>query len=117
MGSEMVTVVVGLNGAIALGLLLLAWRLWRLRQTLAQVNWMLEDLAQNMPGAIAGTQDALVSGQQGLQRLGGRYRLATRQLTQVRQLLLLLGWLQGYGKRGVQGKRSSSVTLDKTPGG
>jgi tRNA U54 and U55 pseudouridine synthase Pus10 len=105
METELVTIVVGLNGAIALALLLIAWRLWRLRRTLAQVNWMLDDVTRSTQGAIAGVQDSLISGQQGLQRLSGRYRLANRQLGQMRQLLLMLGWIQGYGTRRVRIER------------
>ncbi len=108
-GGEMVTWVVGINGAIALVLFLLAWRLWKLRRTLAQVNGALIEMERDTQVALAGTQDAVVSGQQSLQQLGGRYRQVNQQLKQVKQVLLVLGWMQGYALRRGQASRSKRV--------
>ncbi len=95
-----VTAVVLVNGAIALLLILIAWKLWRLKSTLAQVNWMLEDVEYHTRNALKGSQDSLVTGQQGLQRLRGGYRRTSGQLQQLQRVLLALGWVQGYvGRR------------------
>lgn len=105
----MVTWVVGINGAIALILGLLAWRLWKLRSSLAQVNQVLVDMEQDSQGALAGMQASLVSGEHSVQQLGGRYRHVNQQLKQVKQVLLLLGWIQGYALRRGSVERSQAV--------
>lgn len=95
----LVTAVVSFNCLLALLCLGTAWRLWRLGQTLRQLRWMLGDLAQQTEAALGGTRDALVAGQQGAMRLQWRYRRVNRQLQQLRQVLLLAGWLQGWARR------------------
>lgn len=104
----MVTWVIGINGAIALALLLLAWRLVALRRSLQRVNGLLAGIEAETQRSLTEAQLSLAGGQQGLQQLGLGYRQASQQLKQVKQALLLLSWVQGYvGARATDNARQS----------
>lgn len=110
----LVTAVVSFNCLLALLCLGLAWRLWRLGQTLRQLRWMLGDLTQQTAAALGGTRDALVAGQQGAMRLHWRYRRVNQQLQQLRQVLLLVSWVQGWVWRSGKGDRQTQGSNSRT---
>ena len=94
--TKMVTWVIAINALIALAFWLVAWQLLRLRRSLQQIHGLLGRIEQETRQSLLQSQLSLINGQQELRRLGLHYRQAGQRLRQVKQLLLLLSWLQGY---------------------
>lgn len=88
----MIAVAVSLNLAIALFCFYVAWRLWRLAQTLgavadAMVVWERSTHKILNPAVIP---PAILLGQRGTARLRGRYAQLQRQLQQLQQVVAVL---------------------------
>lgn len=90
----MITVVIVINCLLASICLGFAWRLWRLGNDLRLLRWMMGDLTRSTEAALQGATEALISGQQGTQRLQWRYRHMHQQLRQLKQVLVLASWGQ-----------------------
>ncbi len=88
----MIAVAVSLNLAIALFCFYVAWRLWRLAQTLgavadAMVVWERSTHKTLNPAVIP---PAILLGQRGTARLRGRYAQLQRQLQQLQQVVAVV---------------------------
>ncbi|MBD2461758.1 hypothetical protein H6G89_11925 [Oscillatoria sp. FACHB-1407] len=83
----MVTVVVILNSLIGLACLYAAWRVWRLKRTLAAIADVLIIAERNTHQVLHGAPDAIVKGQLGVYQL----RQQTQQLQKVQQIMALVG--------------------------
>lgn len=90
----MITVVIIINCVLALTCIAVALRLWKLRNNLRQLRWMMGDVAHNTEAALQGAADALIAGQQSTQRLHWRYRHIRHQLDQLQRLLIVASWGQ-----------------------
>lgn len=87
----MVTVVLVLNGLLALLCLSAAWQVWRWRSTLAHVADALTAAERTTHRVLQGAPQAIATGQLGSAQLRQHYRLLALQLRQVQQILALLG--------------------------
>ena len=101
----MLTAVIVLNCCLAIAAALLAWRLWQLRRTLRLLRWMLKDLTRDTEAALQGATAAIVSGQQGAQRVQWRYRHAQHQLMLLKRLLIAISWAQSLILRTTKRRR------------
>jgi hypothetical protein len=87
----MTTIVLILNGLIALLCLYVAWQLCRLRSVLANAADALTIAERTTHRVLYNAPEAIGSGQLGSFQLRQRYRLLSLQLQQVQQVLSLLG--------------------------
>lgn len=90
----MVTVVLVFNGVVALLCLYTAWKVWRLRSTLANIADVLAVAERSTYRVLHNAPHAISKRQIGTYQLRQNYRLLTLQLQQVQQILALLGWGQ-----------------------
>jgi hypothetical protein len=87
----MVTVVLVLNGLLALLCLYVAWQIYCWRSILANVADTLTAAERSTQRVLHSAPPAIATGQVGSAHLRQQYRLLTLQLQQVRQILALLG--------------------------
>lgn len=100
----MLTVVLVLNGVIALSCLYVAWQLWRIRRVLARVADTLTAVERSTYKVLHRAPRAIANGQTGTRKLRQKYRQLEAQLQQVEQVLALLQ----FGQRAWQ-QRSRQV--------
>lgn len=86
----MVTVVVVINTGISLVCLYVAWRVWKLRKTLARVADAIDSAERSTYKTLHGAPKAISKGQVAGVQLGERYRQLELQLQRVQQLLSLV---------------------------
>lgn len=86
----MVTVVLVLNGVIALLCLYAAWQLWRIRRILAKVADTLTAVERSTYKVLHRAPNAIAKGQGGTRKLRQKYRQLEAQLQRVEQVLALL---------------------------
>lgn len=106
----MVTVVLVLNGLLALLCLSAAWQVWRWRSTLAHVADALTAAERTTHRVLQDAPQAIATGQLGSSQLRQQYRLLALQLRQVQQILALLGlgqWVWRQSRRKPAPRRSS----------
>ncbi len=105
--SPWVALVVGLNLLIALAGFYLAWHLWQLRNTLADVADNILDWEKNTHAALdpAVTPPNILLGQQGIAALRQQYAQLQRQLQQAQRVLDLVG----LGTRLLRRRRRSGA--------
>jgi len=84
-------VIISLNLLIALIGFYVAWKVWRLRQTLAKVADILIAAERNTDNVLHGAPQAIIRGQLGIYQLRQSYLKSGPQLQRVRRALLLLG--------------------------
>lgn len=91
----MIAVAVSLNLVIALFCFYVAWRLWRLTQTLGAVADALTNWERNTHNTLnpAVIPPAILLGQRGTAQLRGRYAQLQRQLQRLQQAIALVGLL------------------------
>ncbi|RZM79181.1 hypothetical protein [Leptolyngbya iicbica] len=96
----MIQLVIGLNVAIALMGFVLAWRLWRLKQTLTSATVALDSLEQEARGALSPDQAPaqLAEGRDAIVLARTRYRRLRQQLQQLQQIfgtvVVVLRWVR-----------------------
>jgi hypothetical protein len=107
----MMTIVLILNGLIALLCLYAAWQLCRLRSVLANVADALMIAERNTHRVLYNAPEMIEVGHLGTFQLRQRYRLLILQLQQLQQVLSLLGLGQLVWRhyRTHRSKRSQSV--------
>ncbi len=86
----MVVTIVIINVLIALLLLYIARRVWLLRQKLQRLNNKLIAINRSTGAALAGTPNAIYTGQRGIYQLKQRNEPLQIQMQRVRQILSLL---------------------------
>lgn len=102
----MVTTVVVINTLISLGLLYIAWRVWKLKLWLGKVADKLTVYERNTHAVLYQAPENIAMGQQKIHNLRQRNQKLQLQITQIRQIinLLLLGkryWAGSFGRIGL----------------
>ena len=96
----MIQLVIGINVAIALVGFGVAWRLWRLKQTLVSATVALDTLEQEARTALSPDQAPaqLAAGREAIAFARTRYRRLRQQLQQLQQIfgtaVMVLRWVQ-----------------------
>ncbi|MEB3267006.1 MAG: hypothetical protein VKJ09_00540 [Leptolyngbya sp.] len=109
---------VALNGAIALAGFYLAWQLWQVRNTLAEVADTVLEWERNTHGVLdpAVTPPAILQGQTGTATVRAQYARLQGQLRQAQRILGLIG-LGGqlWRRRSPWGSRKSPRRRRRLP--
>lgn len=111
----MVTVVVVINFAISLGCLFVAWQIWKLRRSLAQISQNLSAFERNTHNVLYGAPEAILKGQSGTQSLRQRYRQLEPQIQVLRQVWAVLNFGQTLWARRSRLPRWSRATRKQRP--
>ncbi len=86
----MLTVVLIINAMMALFCMVVAWRVWKLRQVFRQVADALTAAEKSTHAVLYRAPDAIYNGQMGVHQLREQYQQLEPQFRQARQLLMLL---------------------------
>jgi hypothetical protein len=99
---KMITVVLILNLLIALMCWFAAWRIWQLRNTLANIANKLTVAERSTHNVLGNAPNAIVKGQVGIHQARQQYQKARLQLLKVRKILTMLGLGQLVWQRYVR---------------
>jgi hypothetical protein len=96
-----IAVAISLNILIALFCFYVAWRLWRLQQTLSTIADALLIYERNTHNTLNPDviPPAILLGQSGTARLRQHYARWQRQLQQLRKFMFIIGLLPSMGRR------------------
>jgi hypothetical protein len=102
----MVTTVVVINTLISLGLLYIAWRVWKLKLWLGRVADQLTVYERNTHAVLHHAPENIEMAQKKIHSLGEKNQRLQLQIAQIRQIisLLLLGkrfWANSLGRIGL----------------
>ncbi len=93
-------IVIALNLLISLLCLFVAFRVWRLRQTLSRVADALVKAERKTHAILHKAPHSIIKGQRGTSTLQRRYRSLMNQVRQVQQILAIVSLVLGVGHRG-----------------
>lgn len=101
----MVAVIVGINLVIAMLCWYVAWQLWLLRRTLANVAEALLIAERNTHNVLYGAPDAIATAQQGSYQLRQSYQRLRVQISQLQRILSLVAvgqtfWVKWRSPKG-----------------
>lgn len=105
-------IVITLNLLISLLCLFVAFRVWRLRQTLSRVADALISAEKETHAILHPAPHNIIKGQQGTSVLRRQYRNLANQLRQVQQILAIVTLVLRVGHRG---SRRASRTKSRLP--
>lgn len=110
----MVIFVIVCNGIIGLICLVVAWQLWKLKDTLSGIANTLISVEHATHTVLNPAPGYIVKGQTGFQQLSDRYRKLEPQLAQVRQILSLfslgqLVWRRSRLQRARSARRATRI--------
>jgi TM2 domain-containing membrane protein YozV len=113
-GTCMVIFVIVCNGIIGLICLVVAWQLWKLKDTLSGIANTLISVEHATHTVLNPAPGYIVKGQTGFQQLSDRYRKLEPQLAQVRQILSLfslgqLVWRRSRLQRARSARRATRI--------
>lgn len=95
----MLTLVLIVNGCLALLCLMAAWQLWKLRRRIRRAANTLIAVERRTDAILRGAPNFILQGQKGSQALQVRYQRLEQQLQQVQKVLGLLRLGQGIWLR------------------
>ncbi|MBO1346300.1 MAG: hypothetical protein EBE86_002345 [Hormoscilla sp. GUM202] len=93
-------IVIALNLLISLLCLFVAFRVWRLRQTLSRVADALISAELETHAILHPAPHSIIKGQRGTSALRRQYRSLMNQVKQVQQILAIVSLVLGVGHRG-----------------
>jgi len=112
----MIVVVVIFNVLIAFLCFYVAFRVWKLRQTLGQVADTLLSVERKAHALLYGSPDAILKGQIGLHQLRSKYQQLEPQLQRARQALALLSLgKKVWRQKSTVSRRHRTNSVDRTP--
>lgn len=103
----MITLVVTLNFLIAVIFLFAAWKVWKLRKTLAKVADTLVSIERSTHAILNGAPEAILKGQGGASLARQKYQQLEPQMRRVQQVMSLLKLGQGVWRW--QSRRSAAL--------
>lgn len=111
----MITVVVCINLALALILLYVAWRVWRLRLQLAQITANLSLYERSVNDVLSGAPNAILIGREGIHQLRLGNQPLDLELVRIQQVLTLFGIGRQIWQRSrlLRGSKFLRTTLTK----
>ncbi|MBD2313984.1 hypothetical protein H6G20_20145 [Desertifilum sp. FACHB-1129] len=101
----MAALVIILNVLISIACWFVAWKIWRLRLTLASVANTLERAERSTHSVLYGAPRAIIRGQSGTRGLRQRYQVLDRQVEQLRRLIAIATFGLGVWQRQVKPSR------------
>ena len=111
----MIAVVVIFNVLIAFLCFYVAFRVWKLRQTLGQVADTLLSVERKAHALLYGVPDAILKGQLGIDQLRSKYQQLEPQLQRARQALALLSLgKKVWRQQSTVSRRHRSNPVDRT---
>ncbi|MGI0490062.1 hypothetical protein ACN4EK_32085 [Pantanalinema rosaneae CENA516] len=106
----MLIIVLVANLLIGLTCLFVAWQVWQLRRSLAQVTQTLLYVEEAVHGVLYGAPGAILIAKQGTYQLRKNYRQLEGQLQRMQKVMGLLSLGQFlWQRRGVRFRRSRSL--------
>jgi hypothetical protein len=110
----MLIAVIIINVILSLVFLFVAWRLWKLKQTMNQVTKSILNADRVTYNVLHATPAALAKGELGTRNLRTRYQQVELQLLRLRQIVQLLNLGQtAWVRRSILNRRPRKPTLSR----
>lgn len=106
----MLAIVIIFNVLISLLCLYVAWQVWNLRQALANAAEIVTAAERSVNDVLHNAPNAIGTAQLGADRLRKSYQRLELQIKQIRQILMLLGLVNGIWRSAVNSVSTSKAS-------